>query len=120
MDFDSVGFPLTIIAMGMFGGPAIWYFIQSVEERGKDRVRKMYAELVKEKLDVIKTALAMGHSSDEIRDLDKRLEKLIGTEKMLKTLKKGKPDPKAELSLKDADLLAEFDKQSQSQRSERE
>ena len=103
MDQDFI-FPLIIIFGGIISGPAIWYFIHSVEEKGKDRVRNMYAELVKEKLDVIKTALAMGHSSDEIRELDARLEKLIGTEKMLKTLKKGKTDPAQDAQLHDIDL----------------
>ncbi len=96
-------------AVGMIGGPLIWYIIHSVEEGGKDRVRRMYAELVKEKLDVIKTALAMGQSTDEIRELDERLEKLIGTEKMMRTLRKGKADASHEAHLEHIDLVEEVD-----------
>jgi hypothetical protein len=83
-------FPLIIILIGIGCGPAIWYFINSVQAREKREIRAQYMELVKEKLDVIKTALAMGKSDDEIAALDRRLSRLIGTEKMLKTLKKGK------------------------------
>lgn len=104
------GVPLAIFGMLIVGPPSVWYFIYSTCERRKDRIRKIYAELVKEKLDVIKTALAMGHSTDEIHDLDKRLEELIGTEKMLKTLKMGKSDSKHEAELQNVDLIDEVDR----------
>ena len=59
-------FPLIIIVLGISCGPAIWYFMNSVQNREKREIRAQYVELIKEKLDVIKTALAMGKSDDEI------------------------------------------------------
>ncbi|MCB1217403.1 hypothetical protein KDL44_08410 [bacterium] len=55
------------------------------------RARQMYENLVREKLDVMRTAVAMGRDEDEIALLDERLERLIGTREMGKLLGKKKP-----------------------------
>jgi len=41
-----------------------------------------YERLAKEKMDVMKTALAMGYHDDDLARLDARLESLIGREKL--------------------------------------
>ena len=104
------GVPLAIFGMMIVGPPSVWYFISSANERRKNRVRSMFCELVNDKLDVIRTAIAMGHSPDEIQELDKRLENLIGTEKMLRTLKGGAEDVQLEAKLMATDLVDEIDR----------
>lgn len=94
--------------------PITIYSLQRAKRLERKEIRQQYAELVKEKLDIIRTALAMGKDGDEIAILDKRLEKIIGTEKMLKTLAKGEPDSEAENLLKDVDLIEEVDRLAES------
>ena len=109
MWIDDYLFPLIVILLGISCGPAIWYFIDSVQRRERREIREKYMELIKEKLDVIKTALAMGKSDSEIEALDKRLEKLIGTEKMLRTLKKGKVKDIGQEAMLDQDVVEELE-----------
>ena len=101
-------------------GPGIWYFINSVQQREKRELRQQYMELIREKLDVIKTALAMGRSDEEIKELDARLERLIGTKKMLETLKNPKEDDlaKAELNSKELDTELELLRQGRERQTE--
>ena len=106
MDASYV-FVLIIIAIGMGGGLGMWYFIDSVGRREKDKIRGQYMELIKEKLEVIKTALAMGHSDSQVKDLDRRLEKLIGTEKMLETLSAAKAEEVSKQAMQSGDLIDE-------------
>ena len=64
--------------------------------------RKMYERIVMEKLDVIKTAIAMGQGSDHIKDLDQRLERLIGSDQLGRLLDEKKPKaPEAPAELRD-------------------
>src|SRR5688500_17348986 len=64
--------------------------------------RKLFERLALEKLDVIKTGIAMGYSQNDLRELDARLERLIGTDK-LKGLLEGDPK-KAVSSIESLDL----------------
>ena len=77
--------------------------------RAKDRAegREMYERVVREKLDVIKTALAMGYTQHEIQQLDQRLEQLIGSDK-LQSLLDGRAAPTPSCELLDADLSQEL------------
>jgi hypothetical protein len=61
----------------------------SIKKRERTETRQMYERLAMEKLDVIKTAVAMGYNRDDLADLDLRLEQAIGAEQM-KTLRDGK------------------------------
>ena len=54
----------------------------SISSADKQRALDVYKELVKEKLDVIKTAIAMGYEERELKELDDRLERLIGKEQL--------------------------------------
>ena len=83
-------------------------FSDAMRRRERVEARKAYQRLVEEKLDVIKTAIAMGYGDAELRELDARLEKLVGTEKLKELLevRPGVPVPDAELS--DTDLAGEL------------
>ena len=72
--------------------------------------RKMYERLALEKLDVIKTAVAMGYKQDELGELYQRLEQLIGTEQLQALLSDEAPAvPTAPAGLQQAELTAELD-----------
>lgn len=64
-----------------------------------------YKALVHEKMEVIKTALAMGYSAAELERLDARLEKLIGREQLANIMAGVPPQPSPELL--DRDLSSE-------------
>lgn len=107
--FLLFGTPL-IIALLVFCG---WLINTNRKSGQADRAREVYERLAREKLDVIKTAIAMGQSDDQIRELDARLERLIGTEQLKSLLDAKKPEPPhAHPELHDADLIGEVDRQS--------
>jgi hypothetical protein len=56
--------------------------------RAKDRAeaRALYERLMMEKLGVVKRAIDVGFSHDELADLDARLERLIGREQLARLL----------------------------------
>ena len=58
---------------------------------------EVYQALGQEKLDIIKTAVAMGYSHDEVARLDERLERLIGKEQLEKLAAGTPPMAGAEL-----------------------
>lgn len=49
---------------------------ETLKKRERDDARKTYERIVMEKLDVMKTAIAMGQSGDDLEELDARLERL--------------------------------------------
>ncbi len=115
MDYEGA---LAIIFL--FGTPVILGVViafsvtfNNMRKQGeRERGRSTFERLTREKLDVIRTAIAMGRSDDEVRDLDRRLEALIGTEQMLGLLDPKTPrTPIAGSQIRDADLVEEYDKQ---------
>jgi hypothetical protein len=66
---------------------------------------EVYRSLGQEKLDILKTAVAMGYSHDEVARLDERLERLIGKEQ-LEQLAAGTAPP-AHLELESVNLSDE-------------
>src|SRR5687768_11854871 len=66
-------------------------FKQRMRMAERREARKLYERMMLEKLDVLKTGIAMGYSKDEMRELDARLERLIGSEKLKGLLEQ---DPK--------------------------
>ena len=107
--FLLFGTPL-LIAVLIFVG---WLISSNRKSHEVASARESYERLVRDKLDVIKTAIAMGQSDDEIRALDARLERLIGTDKLKDLLDGRSPQPPVPAQdLKDIDLLAEADRQS--------
>ena len=73
----------------------------------KAKALETYERLAREKLDVIKTALAMGYSDKELADLDARLEKLVGKEKLDAILMGASPEAIASADLIDTQLERE-------------
>ena len=52
----------------------------------RERRHRMVRDVLNEKLDVLKTAVAMGYKEDELALLDQRLEQLVGREELEKLL----------------------------------
>jgi len=82
--------------------------LYKLKKSERDIARQTYERLVKEKLDVIRTALSMGMEQDALSELDSRLERLIGQDKLERLLDEeiSVPEPPAEL--RDTDLEAEL------------
>ncbi|GEM_PF-2475834 len=78
------------------------------EERAK--ARELYERLVREKLEVVKDAIAMGYSEADLDRLDARLEELIGREQLRQLLSDAPEAPIPEADLMDTDLLAEAER----------
>jgi hypothetical protein len=82
-----------IIPIMIFSIPIVQALMGPANTRAKalerDKLRAMYERLALEKLDVIKTAVAMGYKQAELADLDARLEQAIGSDAM-RTLLEGK------------------------------
>ncbi len=75
----------------------------------RERARKLFERMMQEKLDVIKTAVAMGFSRDDLSYLDQRLEQLIGAEQMQSLLDSRAPKaPPVSTEVQQADLDAEL------------
>lgn len=78
------------------------------EERAK--ARELYERLVREKLEVVKDAIAMGYSEADLDRLDARLEELIGREQLKQLLSDEPEVPTPDANLMDTDLLAEAER----------
>ena len=83
---------------------------QRLQTQERAEARALYERLVKEKLEVIKTAITMGYGRDDLKDLDARLEELIGKEKIDKLVEDAPTVPQVDADLLDADLQAEIDR----------
>jgi hypothetical protein len=82
-----------------------------LQRRERMEARAMFERLATEKLDVIKTAVAMGRDEDEITMLDARLERLIGTRELSKLLgKKGDELPMMNYELDSVELDDEIER----------
>lgn len=69
-----------------------------------------YERLAREKLEVMKTALTMGYSDEELKRLDDRLEKLIGKDKLAQILRGDGPAAMADADLLDTQLDHELER----------
>lgn len=76
--------------------------IERMKLNERAEARKLYESLVREKFEVIKTALTMGYADLELKKLDERLERLVGPEKLTQLL-----DDSPKVNLKDVDLMDE-------------
>jgi len=112
MDPDLIGIGLMvamIILASAWAKRIMWAGGISTSKRGKtvilqqtgsaDRQKalQVYENLAKEKLDVIKTALAMGYNQEDLARLDARLEKLIGKEQLQQLARGEVPSVSADL-----------------------
>lgn len=64
---------------------------QWLAQRERREARQLYERLSLEKLDVIKTAVAVGMDKVELAELDDKLERLIGAEQMESLLLQKEP-----------------------------
>ena len=78
----------------------------------REKARQLYERLAMEKLDVIKTAITMGFEQDDIKDLDRRLEQLVGAEKLSSLLETTPDVPAArqDREFLDVDLDSEIER----------
>jgi len=84
--------------------------IERIRSKDRAEARALYERVLRGKLDVIKEALAMGYSQQDIRELDVRLEALIGTEKLRSLLESpDAPVPAITAELLDVDLSREIE-----------
>ena len=101
---------LLIFGTPVFLGAIVtWGIIRnkSLGRRQQEKQLQMYERLVSEKLDVIKTAIAMDYGSNELAELDRRLEHLIGKDELAKLLKQGGELPQVSQELANTDLTTE-------------
>jgi hypothetical protein len=113
MDFEGslailliFGTPFLIaIVVGM-----LWHANRILKHKEVEQARRSYENIVREKLDVIKTAIAMDYSSDDLRYLDSRLEEIIGADAMRSLLDPKQPQtPASSTELQEADLQIEVE-----------
>lgn len=106
----------------LFGTPAIlgtigavlWRLNTLSKYRERELARASYERLMQEKLDAIKTAVAMGMEQDDIAQLDRRLEQLIGAESMRSLLDGKNPrPPQVSADIIGTDLDSELSRQQQ-------
>lgn len=71
--------------------------VQQVASADRQKALQVYENLCREKLEVIKTALAMGYSQEDLARLDARLERLIGKDELQKLSRGETPVAGAEL-----------------------
>lgn len=69
-----------------------------------------YERLAKDKLEVIKTALAMGYKDSDLAELDARLEKLVGKDALTAILHGSGAETLASADLVDTQLEREVDR----------
>ena len=96
-------------------------FGDAMRKRERDEARRTYERIALQKLDVIKTALTMGYSQAELHDLDARLERLIGADKLQGLLAANPQTPVAALGdsdMLDTDLDSEVQRQKAMRRDE--
>jgi len=76
----------------------------------RERSRATFERVVSNKLEVIKTAIAMGMTADEVQTLDERLERLIGHDRMRSLVDEDPPKaPEITGEMMDADLMDEVE-----------
>lgn len=82
---EDIVIPIFAIAM-VFGIPLAAILSgplkQWLAQRERREARQLYERLTLEKLDIIKTAVAVGMKKDDLGELDDKLERLIGAEQM--------------------------------------
>jgi hypothetical protein len=90
LDFLDDGSVWILIPMMALSIPIIAILVQPFQTRMKilerEKLRQMYERLALEKLDVIKTAVAMGYKQSDLAELDSRLEQVIGSDAMQRVL----------------------------------
>lgn len=99
--------PLTALLI-----PIVAIALEPLKDRARQaerrEARQAYERLMLEKLDILKTGIAMGYSQADLRELDARLEKLIGQDK-LKNLLDAKSNKKLEKEIRALEVESELE-----------
>jgi hypothetical protein len=83
---------------------------QALKLRAQGDSRKLYERLAREKLDVLRTAITMGYKEDQLAELDARLERLVGADKLEGLLADKPQTPPIKAVLAQADLETEMER----------
>jgi hypothetical protein len=113
-DIIAIGFMVAMIILAAawakrIAVPAVGPRPQVVKLQGRNSVAvvpssdrqkalQVYESLAKEKLEVLKTALAMGYTQEDLARLDARLERLIGREQLEQLARGEVPGVSADLA----------------------
>jgi ABC-type multidrug transport system fused ATPase/permease subunit len=115
MSEEEIGLLIGMIAV--VGGlmiPIIAILMQPMKIRARQQdqreARQSYERIVREKLEVMKTAIAIGYSQSEMAELDRRLEQLIGADRIAGLLHDQPKTPAITQELLDADFQTEMQK----------
>jgi hypothetical protein len=124
MDGEFLGFVALMIPVMALMIPIVAILTKPLTDAGKRRerenARKSYERIALEKLEVIKTAITMGYTHQELDALDHRLEKLIGADRLKTLLNDKEPGvPQAKGDLLDTDLDAEIRRLQDARQSQR-
>ena len=84
--------------------------IERMKQQERASARQQYERLATEKMQVMRDAIAMGYEEAELKNLDARLEQLVGPER-LGQLMEETPDVRLkDVDLFDEDIQAEIDR----------
>jgi hypothetical protein len=85
--------------------------LERIRAKERAEARALYERVVREKLDVMKTAITMGYDRQDLAALDARLEELIGLDQLTALLKDApaSPAPPSQ-QLLDTDLARESER----------
>ena len=110
-------FILGAIPITVLGGMLISRSNLKLRLMEQRKMLEAYTELMKERLDVIKTAIAVGYEQEDLVDLDLQLEELIGADEMRALINPKAPAvpaapvvPAGQPRLVDADIAAEVER----------
>jgi len=84
--------------------------VERIKAKDRTDARALYERITLDKLEVIKTALAMGYTKRDLAELDDRLEELIGSDKLHRLLDDDSPTTvSVEGEIFDADLVRQLE-----------
>ena len=81
---------------------------EAIKANERQRNRELYEKLVREKLEVLKTAIALGYDDVQLAKLDTRLEELIGKDELKRLLGDADAAPRFDEKLLTADMDGEI------------
>ena len=102
---------LAVIPLTILGGMTIARANLKLRLADKHKMLETYRLLMQEKLETVKTALAVGFTLEDLKILDERLEQLIGADEMRALIDPKEPRvPLVPTRLVDADLSSEIER----------
>ena len=84
--------------------------IERMKQQERAGARQQYERLAVEKMQVMRDAIAMGYEEAELKNLDARLEQLVGPERLSQLMEETPDVQLKEVDLLDEDIQAEIDR----------